>query len=163
MSEIVLQVLVDENGNEMNIKTPFVVRKKMVEREVRIPLYVKGEIISDEALAELGLTVKGYTQDELDEKRYTELYTLNPDLAIRVREYKGYLDTLGLEYTAKTDDIEAAVYALDSTEQEKQNMVLKIQTAFNNISLNLEALGIEYSAFTAWEQMPKLIKYLPEQ
>jgi len=40
--EIVLNVLVDEAGNEMDIKTPFVVRDVTYTKPMRVPLYVAG-------------------------------------------------------------------------------------------------------------------------
>ena len=161
-NEIVKKVLVDENGKEMSIDTRFVVRKMMVERNVRVPLYVGNQLKSEAELAELGLTIKGYTREELDRKYCAELYAANPDLAVRVREYKEYMDTLGLPYDAKTDDIETAVYALDMPDPDKQNLVLKIKITFDNITLNLEVFGAGFSSFSAWEKMPILIKYLPE-
>lgn len=158
MSEYVKTVVL-ENGVE--VAEPYVVREVQVTKLMRIPLYVAGKLKSDEELAALGLTVKRYTQAELDAEECAKLYAANPDLAKRVREYKGYLDELGmLDYGATTDMIEEAI-AISTTIEDKEQYVLRIKTAFDNIVLNLQAINSDYTSFTAWSKMPALIANLP--
>jgi len=52
-NEIVLNVLVDADGNELNILTSFVERDVTIVRKMRVPLYVDGQLKSAEELAEL--------------------------------------------------------------------------------------------------------------
>ena len=163
MSEVVKRVFVDEDGREINIETQYVTRKIPVPTVMRVPLYVNGIMVGTERLEELGLTIREYTQEELDAKECAALYAANPDLAKRVREYKGYLDQLGmLDYGATTDDIEAAV-AISTTIEDKEAFVLRVKTAFDNIVLNLQALNPEANAFSAWSKMPALIANLPAE
>ena len=162
---VVLRKLKDEkSGTELDIRTPFVEREIPVPTRVRIPLYADGVLISEKELAELGLSVVEYTQAQLDAMTYPGYYAANPDLAIRVRQYKQYLDGLGLSYTATTDDIDEAI-AISTTipEEEKLAVATRIKAAFDNISLNLQALGIEAASYEAWLTMPKLIRYLLEE
>ena len=158
MSEYVKTVILNSDGEK--VTTPYVERDIQITKRMRIPLYVAGQLKSDEELAALGLTVKRYTQAELDAEECAGLYAANPDLAKRVREYKGYLDQLGLAYTATTDDIEEAV-AISTTIEDKEQFVLRIKTAFDNVVLNLQAVNPDYTSFNAWEKMPVLIANLP--
>ena len=161
MSEIVKTVILNSNGEE--ITAPYVERDVQITKRMRVPLYVAGRLKSDEELAELGLTVRRYTQEELDAIECEKLYAANPDLAKRVREYKGYLDQIGInDYSANTDTIEEAV-AMSVTIEDKEAFVLRIKTAFDNIVLNLQAVNEEANAFTAWSMMTALIANLPEE
>ena len=163
--DIVLRRLKDEKtGEEMDLRTPWIEREVMVPTTVRIPLYEEGVLLSTEKLAKLNLAVVEYTQEQVDQMTYPAYYRNNPDLAPRVRQYKGYLDSLGLAYNATTDDIEEAV-AISTTiaESDKLALVTRIKAAFDNIVLNLQALGLEFANYEAWRTMRKLIKYLPEE
>ncbi|MDD5699126.1 MAG: hypothetical protein PHH77_10965 [Victivallaceae bacterium] len=162
--EIVLWKLKDQaTGNEMDIKTPYVVREKQIPQRLRIPLYVQGVIISDDELAALGLERVGYTQDQVDEMHYSALYEVNPDLETRVRQYKGYLDELGLEYTATLDEITTAIEGSETlTDTEKTALALKIKTVYDAITTNLEYCGSETPLVDTCEYLAKLIQYLPE-
>ena len=163
MSEVVKRVFVDEDGRELDIETQYVTRKIPVPTVMRVPLYVNGIMVGTERLVELGLTIREYTQEELDAKECAALYAANPDLAKRVREYKGYLDQIGiLDYGATTDDIEEAI-AISTTIEDKEQYVLRIKTAFDNVVLNLQALDPEANSYTAWEKMPVLVANLPEE
>lgn len=160
MSEIVKTVVYDEGEA---VTTPYVIRDIQITKRMRIPLYIAGKLKSDEELATLGLTVRHYTQEELDAMECARLYAANSDLAKRVREYKGYLDQLGIaDYSANTDTIEEAV-AMSVTIEDKEAFVLRIKTAFDNIVLNLQALNPEANAFSAWSKMPVLVANLPEE
>ena len=117
-----------------------------------------------EKLAEYGLSIREYTRLEVDTATYGAYYANNPDLAPRVREYKNHLDRLGLAYTSTTDDISAAIQADETlSETEKLQLAQEIKAAFDNIALNLQALGIEAASFEAWRPMAKLIRFLPEE
>lgn len=165
-TDIVKETLVDaENNNtELDIKTRFITRLRMTPLNVKVPLYVNGVLKSPETLAKLGLTIRKYTRLEVEIKLYGNYYAANPDLAPRVRKYKGYLDRLGLEYTATTDDISAAIQG-DATlsETEKLQLAQEVKAEFDNIALNFEALGIEGASYEAWRTMSKLIRFLPEE
>ena len=102
--------------------------------------------------------------NELDERILFEgYYQKNPDLSKRIIEYKTLLDQYSLQYTATTADISAAVLADDTkTDIEKAQLGFTIQALWNNIILNLEYLNINNALYYAWQNMPKLIKYLPE-
>lgn len=151
-------------GEFLEIRTPFVEREISVPTRVRIPLYVNGELLSAAELADLGLEIVEFTQDELDAQTYPSYYAANPDLAIRVRQYKALLDTLGLAYDATTDDIEEAVAISVSVEEsDKLALITRIKAAFDNVVLNLQAIGVEAASYEAWRAMPKLVKYLPEE
>ena len=160
--EIVKQVLIDSDGQELDIKTPYVTRQVTFTKLMRIPLYVNGILKSAQELAKLGITLKEYTQQEVDQMTYTAWFQANPDLAVRVAQYKNYMDALNLPYSSTTDDIQAAISndQTISTDQ-KLAMSLRIKLAFDNIVLNLQALDPQSSAFQAWTIMDKLIQYLP--
>ena len=161
MSEIVKTVILDAEGKV--VTTPYIEKDVQITKRMRIPLYVAGQLKSDAELAELGLTVRRYTQAELDAEECAGFYAANPDLARRVGEYKGYLDQLGIsDYSANTDTIEEAV-AMSVTIEDKEAFVLRIKTAFDNIVLNLQALNPEANAFTAWSKMRALIANLPAE
>lgn len=159
MSEIVKTEIFNSNGEK--VTTPYITQDVQITKRMRIPLYVAGQLKSDAELAALGLTVRRYTQAELDAEECAGLYAANPDLARRVREYKGYLDQIGiLDYGATTDDIEEAV-AISTTIEDKEQFVLRIKTAFDNIVLNMQAVNPDYTSFNVWEKMPVLIANLP--
>ena len=160
MSEIVKAVILNSDGEK--VTTPYIEKDVQIIKRMRIPLYVAGQLKSDAELATLGLTVRRYTQAELDAEECAALYSANPDLARRVREYKGYLDQLGLNYTANTDTIEEAV-AMSVTIEDKEAFVLRIKTAFDNVVLNLQAVHPDYTSFNAWEKMPALVANLPAE
>ena len=160
MSEYVKTVILDAEGKV--VTTPYIEKDVQITKRMRIPLYVAGQLKSDAELAKLGLTVRRYTKAALDAEECSKLYAANPDLARRVGEYKGYLDQLGLAYTATTDDIEEAV-AISVTIEDKEAFVLRIKTAFDNVVLNLQAVNADYTAFDAWSKMPALAANLPEE
>lgn len=161
MNEIVLWRLKDLNSNEeMDIKTPFIEREIQIPQTVKIPLYSDGQIISDEELAKLGLERIGYTQEQLDEIHYSELYTANPDLAVRVRQYKSYLDGLGVGYSASMDDIMAAITI--SNIEDKAGFASQLKATYDAIITNLEFCGSPTPHMDAYNELEKLIMYLPE-
>lgn len=104
------------------------------------------------------------TENVLTEKNLFEgYYQQNPDLIRCVTEYKALLDQYSLEYTATTSDISSAVLADEGKNDiEKAQLGFSIQAIWNNIVLNLEYLHINNALYYAWQNMPKLIKYLPQ-
>lgn len=102
-------------------------------------------------------------ENVLTEKNLFEgYYQQNPDLIRCVTEYKALLDQYSLQYTATTSDISSAVLADEGKNDiEKAQLGFSIQAIWNNIVLNLEYLHINNALYYAWQNMPKLIKYLP--
>lgn len=161
-TEIVKQTLIDstQDNRELDIFTPFVVRTVNVPTLMRVPLYVNGTLKSAEELAELGLIVKSYTQAELDEKKYNGYYTKNPRLAERIRQYVGLLNIYNLPVTASSDDISNAI-TQDNTKTEAEKTVAGagLLALIHDIEINFNEVSGE--GLTAWEELPKLIEYLP--
>lgn len=121
-TDIVKETLVDStlNNAEYDIKTPYVTRTVNVPQQMRIPLYVNGQLKSTEELAELGLSVRKYTRLEVDTAYYADLYAQDAQgdkaLRLRVTQYKAYLDQLGLSYSVSQDTIMAAIQQSDMTD-----------------------------------------------
>lgn len=91
-------------------------------------------------------------------------YKQNPDLAVCVKQYKELLDKFNLAYNAKTYDISAAITSAENmTDIEKINLGFTATTLWNNIVLNIQSLNIKNPMSYAWENMQKLIEYLPAQ
>lgn len=161
--EIVLWKLKDlTNDQEMNIKTAFITREQTITRDVKVPLYVDGVIIPDANLANLQLERVGYTQTELDVIHYANLYQYNPDLETRVRQYKDYLDQLGLDYDAGLDDIMSAISASE-TITDKALFGLQVNITYEAIITNMEFMGFEQPHMETYTAIAKLIQYLPVQ
>lgn len=162
MNEIVKRTLVTASGEELDIRTPYVVREVMVPQQMRIPLYVNGTLKTVEELAELGMTIREYTQDEVDAIFYAGLYASNPDLETRVRQYAAMLDALGLEPTASMDDISGAITASEAI-TDKVAYGLQAKTVYDAITCNLEFCGSETPLVDTYNQLAKLIQYLPQE
>lgn len=162
--EIVLWKLKDLNNDvEMDIKTPFIEREIQVIKQAKVPLYVDGVLISDEQLAALNLERVGYTQDQLDAIHYPAMYEANPDLETRVREYKGLLDGLSLDYDSTMDEITAAVTASSMTDSEKTEYALRMTNAYDAIITNMEFCGSDTPHMDTYIELAKMIQYLPEE
>lgn len=167
-TDIVARTLVDSTlgGAELNIKTPYVTREVQVTQRQRIPLYVNGTLKSTEELAALGLTVREYTRLEVETAYYADLYARDAAgdgaLQLRVRQYKGMLDTLGLAYDTPQDAIMTAIQAASITDAEKATLALTMKTVYDAITTNLEYLGSDCPHMDTYEKLPKLIRFLPE-
>lgn len=167
-TDIVARTLVDSTigGAELNIKTPYVIREVQVTQKQRIPLYVNGTLKSTEELASLGLTVREYTRLEVETAYYADLYARDAAgdgaLQLRVRQYKGMLDTLGLAYDTPQDAIMTAIQAASITDAEKATLALTMKTVYDAITTNLEYLGSDCPHMDTYEKLPKLIRFLPE-
>lgn len=162
LNEIVKRVFVDSaTGAELDIRTQWVERTIPVPTRVRIPLYAGGEIKSAEALAELGLTIREYTRGEVEAAQFAGYYAANAQLAARVRQYAALLAEYGLEPSASSDDITAAITASDKTDAEKTAAAAGLLTLIHDIEINYNEVSGD--GFSAWAVMDKLIRYLPEE
>ena len=167
-SDIVKQVLVEnETGNELDISTKYVVRTVNIPTKMKISLYENGSLVSTERLAELGLSLKGYTRLEVETKEYGNLYEMDSEndgaLQKRVRQYKAMLDQLGLAYDSTQDVVMAAIQSASMTDAEKAALALTMKTVYDAITTNLEYYGSETPHIDTYERLAKLIKYLPEE
>lgn len=161
-TDIVHRTLIDaaQGGIEIDYRTPWVVRRQTITRDVRIPLYIRGEIRSAEELAALGLTVREYTRLEMDTKRFGEYYAQNPALAARVRQYKAILDAYGLSADAKSDQIAAAITGDESlSDAEKTAAAATLLALIHDIEINWNEVSGD--GLSAWQVMPRLIRFLP--
>lgn len=163
MSEIV-KYRVRETGSETFLpdNTAYVIRTIQVPKTCKIPIYENGVLHSDTVLAELGLEKVGFTQEQLDAEYYGNLYAENPNLAARVRQYVGILGKYGLEPTATSDEISAAIMADEnSTPEEKAATSGSLLALIHDVELNYNEVtgdGLE-----AWNVLDKLIQYLPPE
>ena len=167
-SDIVKQVLVEnETGNELDISTKYVVRTVNIPTKMKISLYENGSLVSTERLAELGLSLKGYTKLEVETSEYGNLYEMDSEndgaLQKRVRQYKSMLDQLGLAYDSTQDVVMAAIQSASMTDAEKAALALTMKTVYDAITTNLEYLGSEMPHMDTYEKLAKLIKYLPKE
>lgn len=141
--------------------TVHVIRPITYVKDCKIPIYENGVLLSDTILAELGLEKVGFTQEQLDRELFTSYYELNPNLADRVRQYAALLSRYGLEPTATSDEITAAIMADETaTPEEKAAVSGSLLALIHDIELNFnEVAG---NGLDAWNVLDKLIKYLPE-
>ena len=159
--EIVKQTLVEsETGIELPITTRFVVRTVNVPTQMRIPLYEQGELISEERLAELGLSIRNYTSKEVEAEEYNRYYTNNPQLAVRVRQYLSLLASYNLPITATSDEINAAIMASNAPDAEKTAAAASLLSLIHDIEINWNEVSGD--GLSAWSVLDKLIEYLPE-
>lgn len=163
--EIVLWKLKDlETNNEMDIKTPFITRTVNVPTKLRYPLYSNGELISDEELSKLNLVRVGYTQDQLDAIQIPEMYKLNPDLLLRVKQYKQLLDKIGAEYTSSLDEITILIKNNEElSNEERATLAIELTSVYDAIITNLEYCGSVTPHMDAYQYISRLIKYIPQE
>ena len=163
--EIVLWKLKDlETNNEMDIKTPFIIRTVNVPTKLRYPLYSNGELISDEELSKLNLVRVGYTQDQLDAIQIPEMYKLNPDLLLRVKQYKQLLDKIGAEYTSSLDEITILIKNNEElSNEERATLAIELTSVYDAIITNLEYCGSVTPHMDAYQYISRLIKYIPQE
>ena len=159
-SDIVKQTLIENtSGLELPITTRFVVRTVPVPTKMKIPLYENGQLISTERLAELGLTIRNYTREEVEAEQYAGYYAMNPTLAARVRQYAALLTSYTLDVTATSDQINAAIIASNQTDAEKTAAAAGLLTLIHDIELNWNEVSGD--GLSAWSVLDKLIRYLP--
>lgn len=161
--EIVLWKLKDDLANiELEDRTAFVEREISIPTVVRMPLYEGGALISDERLTALNISKIGYTQAQLDAIRYPAMFAANADLATRVRQYKAKLDELGIAYDSSMDAITEAI-ANSATIEDKAAYGSEMSAIYNAIITNLEFCGSDTPHMDAYNELAKLIQYLPEE
>lgn len=168
MSEVYKRILVEADGTELPEDKTFVIRELPVPTRVRCALYDgNGQLKSAEELAELGLTIREYTEEEWDARVYGNLYAQDAAgdgaLATRVRQYKGMLDTLGLAYNSTQDVVMAAIQGAEMATEDKAALALTMKTVYDAITTNLEFYGSENPHMDTYTMMAKLIKYLPAE
>ena len=167
-TDIVKETLVDSTLNaEYDIKTPYVTRTVNVPQQMRIPLYVNGQLKSAEELAELGLSIRQYTRLEVETAYYADLYARDAAgdgaLQLRVRQYKSQLDQLGLPYDSAQDVVMAAIQSAPLTDAEKAALALTMKTVYDAITTNLEFYGSEQPHMDTYKMLAKLIRFLPNE
>lgn len=163
-TDIVKETLVDStlNNAEYDIKTPYVTRTVNVPQQMRIPLYVNGQLKAAEELAELGLSIRQYTRLEVETAEYDGYYAANPTLAARVRRYAAILTAYGLAPTATSDDISDAILNNDTmSAEEKATASASLLALIHDIEINWNEV-CPGEGLTAWAAMPKLIRFLPD-
>lgn len=95
--------------------------------------------------------------------KYVAYYTANPTLAVRVRQYAAILTAYGLEATATSDQIAAAIQADTSkTDAEKTTAAASLLTLIHDVEINWNEVN-PGAGLTAWAFIPKLIQYLPAE
>ena len=166
-NDIVKQVFVDnETGEEIDVTTKYVVRTINIPTKMKVPLYINGEMISAEELANIGLTLKSYTRLEVETMEYADLYARDAEgdgaLQKRVRQYKELLDTLGLPYESNQDIVMVTIQNAQLDDATKATLALTMKTVYDAITTNLEHLGSDAPHMDTYEKLAKLIKYLPE-
>ena len=160
MDNIAKQTLLDSTtGAELDIETRYVVRTVPVPTRMKVPLYRNGELIPAEELAELGLTIRNYTQEEVDAQTFAGYYAANPALAARVRQYAALLQQYGLDVSATSDDINAAIMASDASDADKTAAAAGLLALIHDIEINFNEVSGD--GLTAWSVLDKLIRYLP--
>lgn len=94
---------------------------------------------------------------------YAGLYDENPDLKQRVREYKALLESVGLEPTANITAVMDFVNNSTLTDAEKIALVMQISGLYTNgIAYSLSHSGVSDALSFGYDNIDKLIKYLPE-
>ena len=166
-SDIVLQTLVDQNTNQqLNIRTPYVTRTVTIQQQQRIPLYVNGKLKSEQELAQLNIHVKSYTKLQRQQIYFTNLYAQDAQgdkaLQLRVRQYKAYLDQLGLSYSVSQDTIMSAIQQSDMTDAWKATVAMQMKAIYDAITTNLQFYGSQTPHKDTYNYIAKLIQYLPE-
>jgi len=159
-TDIVKVTLVQSDGTELSSDTAFVEREVTFTKLMKIPLHRDGQLIPEDELANLGLTIRAYTRLEVETEYYGNMYRNNPTLAVRVRQYKAILDNYGLPINATSDQIIAAIKN-DSTktDSEKAEAAAALLALIHDIEINYQEAGGD--GMDAWSVLPKLIKYLP--
>ncbi len=162
MPNEIVKYRVRETGSEAFLPedTVYVFREVVYKKMSQLPIYENGELLPDVILAEMGLEKVGFTQEQIDQEIFTGYYEINPTLAERVRQYAGLLAKYGLEPTANSDEITAAILSNETISAEEKDMDSRIiPNLIHDIELNFnEVTG---NGLEAWNNLDKLLKYLP--
>lgn len=164
MSNEIVKYRVREIGSEEFLpeNTVHVIRTIQVPKTCKIPIYENGILLPDTVLAAMGLEKVGFTQEQLYQEFFAGLYAENPNLAARVRQYAALLSRYGLEPTATSDEITAAIMADENTTpDEKAAISGSLLALIHDIELNYnEVTG---NGLDAWNNLDKLLQYLPPE
>ena len=134
----------------------------------------EGHRLSIEELKQLGLEVYVYpdqTKEYNDYHYFTPLFTYNPDLEPRVKEYKACFDELGIAYDSNTDQMKVAMdKKFGEGTIESAEFYARMEVALTNVKVNYQA-AIKFMGdpeqytpaddFITWYHTPLLIKYMP--
>ena len=166
-NDIVKQVFVDiSTGEELPVTTKYVIRTLNVPTRMRVPLYENGVMVTPQRLLELGLQLKSYTREEVQEAYCNELYQKDAQgdgaLQKRVRQYKGLLDDLELPYDASQDLVMMTIQTKPIPDSQKAAYALTLKTVYDAITTNLQYLGSSRPHMDTYEMLADLIKYLPK-
>jgi len=101
-------------------------------------------------------------------KLYTEMYTMNPDLATRVREYKYLLDVVDCKYDPVSISVnnftQKVLVSENVAPDEKAAYFMRAQSLWlQGVVFNLSCLNIQNADVFAWENFSKLVNYLPTE
>ena len=125
-------------------------------------LYFNSEGVLSEYTDEEYLTIQQQKLAAEEELFFSELYTNNPDLALRVKEYKELFTSIGLTLDANIDTVNTHISTLPISDSEKVALVLQITALYNNgIVYNLDYSKIPNPISFGWDNMSKLVQYLP--
>ena len=106
----------------------------------------------------------GYTQDQLDAIQIPEMYKLNPDLLLRVKQYKQLLDKIGAEYTSSLDEITILIKNNEElSNEERATLAIELTSVYDAIITNLEYCGSVTPHMDAYQYISRLIKYIPQE
>ena len=161
---------------EIPYSTTTIELERQVIQKVHQPLWTaEGRRLSIADLAKLGVEVYVYpdqTKEYTEYHAFTKLFTANPDLEPRVKEYKAFFDELEISYDSNTDQMEAAMAAkFGDNKEQKLEFYSRMNAALTNVKVNYQAairfLGEDGSGyapaddFITWYHTPLLVKYMP--
>ena len=167
-TEIAKQTFLElATGKELPITTKYVIRTVNTPVQMRVPLYEHGVMISSQKLAQLGLQIKNYTKEEVQQQICEDLYRKDAQgdgaLKRRVQQYKQILDQLGLPYNASQDVIMLAIQEAPVTDAQKAAYALTLKTVYDAVTTNLEYLGSHTPHKDTYQMMQGLILNLPSE
>src|SRR5574344_891413 len=157
-TDIVETKLIDQiTGNEITSENPYVIRPVQINQ--KIPVYSRGALKSDAELASLRVTVKRITRLEKETELYRGYYSQNPNLAIRVRQYKNIVESLGIQAASTSDQISEAIKQSSMTDSQKQEAISSVFALIHDLEINYNE--VSGNGLLAWSLIDKFIKYLP--
>ena len=162
-----------KDGKEFSYNTRSIVVKEMVELEVGKALWKNSGRLSIEDLAKIGVQVK-YTPDQtkerVDYEHIAALYTVNPDFATRVAEWKAMFDEVGIGYdatVAQISDAEEQKFGDNSTARSDFHdafMGKRTEVMVNYQAAERLIGGKDYTPvddYLMWTTTADLVKWLP--
>lgn len=163
-----------------NTEIPYATKSVDIQEQIVVTtkksLWNKGGIrLSLEQLKALGLSLKFYPTQSEARRTYehvTALFSAVPEFATRVAEWKAMYDTLEVAYTAKTEDISAALTAKFTDESDRATFLSNFNAAQLNVRINYQAAerivcasnGTSYDPvddLKVWQNFPSLVAWIP--